>query len=207
MGSTMGSSGFQHAPYFRNLTCSLRLLSFPDWVPEWVPVGSSICESRKCVFCLRLPHKTQESRDGFQWVPIFVQAGSDSLLASFLIKHRKPVSHNICFALPRRSVPQVLFSRFTMAASMSFEPDAAGTKTEELPQWGSAEVVAFHVVLPVFGNNEYEGSVATCPYQLLGVVSARICLQAWARNCLVVEGSTSCFMESRNCHGSSSSSS
>ena len=137
MGSGMGSSGFQRVSYFRNSTFSLRLLSFPEWVPEWVPVGSNICESWKCVLCLRIPYKTQELRDGFQWVPVFIQAGSDSLIAGFLIKHRKPVSHNICFALPKRSVPQVFFQRFTMAASMSFKPEAAGTMAGELPPWES----------------------------------------------------------------------
>ena len=68
MGSRMGSSGFQQAPYFRNEAFSSRWLSFPQWVPEWVPVVSNMCESRRCVFCLRLPRKTQELRDGFRRV-------------------------------------------------------------------------------------------------------------------------------------------
>ena len=34
-----------------------------------------------------------------------------------------------------------------MAASVSFEADAAGTRAGELPPWESAKVVAFHVVL------------------------------------------------------------
>ena len=90
MGSRMGSSGFQRVPHFRNSQFSLRLLSFSEWVPEWVPVGSTICESRKRTFCLRLPHKTQEIRDGFHWVPLFVQAGSESLARYSLREHQMP---------------------------------------------------------------------------------------------------------------------
>ena len=69
------------------------------------------------------------------------------MIAGLLVKCRRPVSNNMCFALPRRIVPQALFARFTMAASVPFEADAAGTRAGELPPWGSAKVVAFHVVL------------------------------------------------------------